>query len=494
MSKTVGKPSAYTPKRIAILIIGLFFMFVFGHICPTWGAVTRLGVKVFGVFLGWTFMIIFGFGLMIPSLLSLLALVLTGAATAGGVISNGFGSSTTMLVVFQMLLIYGFTSTDGDKVMVRYLISRKSLSGHPVRFTLVFLIAITVMSIFMDTGGFLLGFAFITAIGQVVGYDEKSEWHRYMLTSVFVLGMCARNILPTKAGSLLTISSFSGAFAEAGVEVDFTCFMLVNLLSALLFATALALLAKPIFKVDMNPLKNLNVQTLIKEGESIKLNKRQLISLILMVLGFMFPVILMLIPKETALYTTLAGIGQVIFMAFLVAALNIINVDGEPVCSATQAFKNGVHWDVYVAVAAVLQVSAAMTAEDSGISAWLGDTFGLVFNDLSFPVMLAVVVIGGGLLTQFFSNSATIVVAATVVSQFVLVYSNTVNITVFPALVAQACQMGFLTVAGSGFSAILHGYPSMKSQPGWIFKKGALMYLFYFIIAIPIGILFAYIM
>ena len=50
MSKT---KTGYTPKKLVYLFIGIFFMFIFGQVCPTWSTVTEPGVKITGVFLGW---------------------------------------------------------------------------------------------------------------------------------------------------------------------------------------------------------------------------------------------------------------------------------------------------------------------------------------------------------------------------------------------------------------------------------------------------------
>lgn len=96
------------------------------------------------------------------------------------------------------------------EVFVRFLISRPFLSGKPVRFLLVFNLAIALLSVFMDVGGMLLGFAFVNAIAAVLGYEEDTNWKRYMLTVVLLLSQCATNVLPSKGGSLLTIGSFSG--------------------------------------------------------------------------------------------------------------------------------------------------------------------------------------------------------------------------------------------------------------------------------------------
>lgn len=491
MSKT---KTGYTPKKLVYLFIGIFFMFIFGQVCPTWSTVTEPGVKITGVFLGWIFMMITGFGLMIPSLMAMFAMLLTGFYTAADVMSSGFGNNVPMLCVFAMLLIYAFRSTKGDEVIVRYIISRPFLSGHPTRFLLAFNLAITALSVFMDIGGMLLGFAFISTIANIAGYENNTNFRRYMLTTTFILCQCATNVLPSKGGSLLTIGSFSGALTEAGFPLDMACYIIVNLIAVLIFAVVLSLLAKPVFRVDLTPMKTLDVGQLIQSGESIHLDKRQVISSIIMVIGFAFPVIQMFFPADSAAYVWMSNIGQVIFMALLVALLEIIHIKGEPICKATEAFSKGVLWDVYVGIAAVVLLSGAMSNADSGIGDWIGQIFGAAFSDMSFPLLLLVVITLSGIVTQVFSNGATMVLVSSVISQFVIGYAaDGINVAVFPALIAQVCQMGCLTVAGSGFVAILLAEPGMREKPNWIFYGGSIMMIIYLIIAIPVGILGGYI-
>ena len=101
--------------------------------------------------------------------------------------------------------------------------------------------------------------------------------------------------------------------------------------------------------------------------------------------------------------------------------------------------------------------------------------------------MLLVVVALSGAVTQVFSNGATMVIVSSVIAQFAVSYAAAgVNVAVFPALIAQVCQMGCLTPAASGFAA--------QKKPNWVFKSGTLMMLLYLIIAIPVGVLLAYVL
>lgn len=84
------------------LIIGLFLMFGFGHICPTWGGITQVGVMALGIFIGVVFLIVTGYGLVMPSLVGMFALLLTGFYSSNAMIAATTGSAT----VFQLILVY----------------------------------------------------------------------------------------------------------------------------------------------------------------------------------------------------------------------------------------------------------------------------------------------------------------------------------------------------------------------------------------------------
>ena len=89
---------------------------------------------------------------------------------------------------------------------------------------------------------------------------------------------------------------------------------------------------------------------------------------------------------------------------------------------------------------------------------------------------------------------ATMVLVSSVISQFVIDYAASgINVAVFAALIAQVCQLGCLTVAGSAYVALMQAEPGMRERPNWIFFGGSVMMIIYFIIAIPVGILFGYV-
>ena len=92
---TKGKGAIYIKT-----LIGIAFMYFFGLVCPTFGGMSQMGIKILGVFIGLIFMTCVGCDLFSSSLLALLAFVLHGYYKASELISGWIGSGVTFQLIF----------------------------------------------------------------------------------------------------------------------------------------------------------------------------------------------------------------------------------------------------------------------------------------------------------------------------------------------------------------------------------------------------------
>ena len=82
-AEIAAKPAAAAPakkeKNPVVywvgVVAGLFLMFVFGRVCPAWGAVTPMGVNMIGIFIGLLLLITVTGELIWPALAALVATV-----------------------------------------------------------------------------------------------------------------------------------------------------------------------------------------------------------------------------------------------------------------------------------------------------------------------------------------------------------------------------------------------------------------------------------
>lgn len=78
-------------------------------------------------------------GLVWPSLLSMLFLVLAGMGTAKEVVGQGFGSEIVLLIIFFSVFTKWLEDIGLTNTMAKWLLSRKFLVGKPYVFIFMFI-------------------------------------------------------------------------------------------------------------------------------------------------------------------------------------------------------------------------------------------------------------------------------------------------------------------------------------------------------------------
>lgn len=449
-------------------------MFVAGYIIPTWGPVTRMGVQYLCIMVGWIYLSIITGGLLLSSVISLTACVIPGFYTASSIVTTTLGNSITLLMIFIFIMVYIFQQTKTGEFLVRWLLSRKVVNGHPYLFTAFFFLAVIVIgSVIGSFGIILLAIAILTAISEVSGIDRKDDWIRFLLISTVALSGTTEVLYPFKPYSVLYMSIFDTQLNTINTACDGTTWLLTALIMAALSFVALMLLARFVFKFDLSKMKGLDVSILQTE-EFRKMSKKQVVVLISVILTFFYPFFLMLIPKASGVYIFLSGIGQYLFMGFVVCILCLIRVDGEPVAEINDVFKNGTNWQIIFAVGAVIALGGAMAAEDCGVAKWLLSIFQNLFGNMSIVTIVIIVGFLSCLITQFFFNSATAILFLTALAPLaVVLYQNGVNVSVFPALIGTGTLTACLLPCGSGQSAIMLGTDIFAGDgQKWALSKG----------------------
>lgn len=458
-------------------IIALFIMFIAGYIIPPWGPVTRMGVQYLCVMIGWIYMSIVTGGLLLSSVVSLVACVIPGYYTAASIVTTTLGNTIVFLMIFIFIMVYIFQQSKTGEFLVRWLLSRKIVNGHPYLFTAFFFIAVIVIgSVIGSFGIILLAIAILTAITEVSGMEKSHDWIRFLLLSTVALSGTTEVLYPFKPYSVLYMSIFDAQLNTIGAACDGNTWLITSLIMAVLSFVALMFVARFVLKFDLSKMKRMDVSALQTE-EFKKMNKKQIIVLISVILAFFYPFFLMLIPKESGVYTFLNGIGQNLFMGFVVCLLCLIHVDGEPIAEVNDVFKNGTNWQIIFAVGAVIAIGGAMSSDGSGVATWLLSIFQGIFGNMSIVLVIIIVCLLSCIITQFFSNSATAILFLTALAPLaVVLYQNGVNVSVIPALIGTGTLTACLLPSGSGQSAIMLGTDIFAGDgQKWALSKGMIV-------------------
>lgn len=461
-------------SRTIQLILALMFVFVFGHIIPTWSTVTRMGVQFICIMIGWIWLCTIEGSLLMPSVMAMVGCLIPGYFTASSLVAATLGNSITILMIFIFILVYVFQKSKTGDFLVRWLLSRKFINGRPYLFTAMFLVAIIVIgSVIGSFGIILLSIAILYAIVDVTGMERKDNWVRFLLMSAVALSGVTEIMYPFKPYAVLYNSIFDAQLATVGTSVSGSTWVITAVVISVLCFALLMLLARYVFKFDLSKLKALDV-SLLQTEEYKKMSKKQVIVLFTILITFFFPFILQLMPKESAVYAFLNNIGQYFIMAFAVCILCIVRIDGEPICDANDVFKNGTNWGILFGVGAVLAIGGALSSDDCGVSVWLLSIFENLFGGMSPIAIIAIIALLGCVVTQFFSNSATAIIFLTALAPLaVTLYQQGVNVSVFTPIIGIGTLTACLLPSGSGQSAIMLGTDIFEGDgQKWVLTKG----------------------
>lgn len=456
------------------LAIAVFFMFVFGYICPTWADVTRQGVQAIGIFIGGIWLISTGYGLAVPSLMIMFAMILTGYTTGTEVIQSTLGSTTVWQLIVIFVVLFALTETGADRVLARFMISRRSLNHKPILFSIVFLLALTTMGALASAlGSFLFGVSMVNAIAETVGYDNKSQWKKTMILGVVITSSVGGGILPFKGMALMIYNLFLEGIVEAGLQVDQVSYMVAGIVCGILIPILFGLAMKPLFRVDFSKLNDVDVAQICAEGGT-KFSKRQAAAMILFLVGFVYSIVMIWLPESMPGYTIINNIGQGFWFVFVLIIMALIKIDGEPIINVDRSMGKAVNWGIVLAVCAFTAIGGMISDTELGIRTWLGGILENLFGNMPFILFVVILVVITLVCTNVFSNTATAVVIGTIIGPIIIGYgvNDGINVSaVIPALVMTAL-CAFMTMAAGGSAPLFLGDDSMKDDPKWIWKYG----------------------
>lgn len=466
------------------VVVGLFFMFAFGHICPTWSAVTPMGVTVIGIFIGLLLLITTTGELIWPSLAALVAVVVNGYMGGADAIKALLGSTTILQVIVIMVLCAAIRDTGAGQVLAKKLITMKFVQGRPLALTMVLLVGFLFADIFLDSfGGILFGFTVLDSIREMTGYKKNDKYIQAMTVGIYLCGMIGAALIPFTPMTLAITGAFGAAVAEAGIVFSPSFYIISAICVGVCFMIVYSLLIKFVFRCDMSKMADLKVDEIEAfRDTSTKFNSKQIIFLLAFVVGVAYAFVCEFIPQDTALYAFLKPISLPVWFCFVIFVLAMIKIKGEPLMNCVRFFKEGPSWPMILTIGMFMIVGSALSSNDLGVKTWLLELLGPLFSNVPFPVFIFLIVAICAVVTNFFSNMATGVIVSGIVAPFVVVFaSQGFNPSVIAAAIAYSSMFAFMTYAAAGPAPLLLGKEGIENK--FIWTKGLITLVAYIIIA-----------
>ncbi len=465
----------------------IYFLLTFGFHYIPFDGISPFGMSILGVFIGllygWTFI-----GFIWPSMLSIFSLGLCGFFKTP---QDAFASAFSNHLVIFMLLVLVFTSfcekSGINRKMSSWFLSRKCLVGRPWTFTFMVLIGSFVVSFLVDGNAVVfLVWNLLYSIFEETGYRKGERYPAFLCAGVAITAVLSFGCKPWCNVCILAIGALESS-SKGALTLDYLTFMAVTIPLCLLFVVAYFLVMKYIFRPDVSKLMNLSEEYLESMRRELKLNTKEKVAAVALVV-FMA---LMLIPNLMLGNAGALGmLGKFNFLsavAVVLIALCVMRLEGRPILDFDVCARDGIHWNVFWITAAAIPVSAAVSSDAAGITAWLASVMSSSLEGTSVVAFLILFSLIINVATQFTHNVSLVLIAVPIgyqVSQ--MLGLNPVALTVL-VIIAAACA--YATPAASTCAAI------MFSNVEWIgvrtaFKAGSFAVLagllFLFVFGFPV--------
>ena len=444
---------------------------------PAPAPITPYGMKVLGVFLsliyGWTFI-----NLLIPSLFGAVALALVGYGTVDQVFLAMFSNTTVFMMLFGVLCFGAIEQSGAGDWVVAKLLGSKLAKKSPIMVIEVFFFLFWISQ---QIGlSWFIYFALLPMMYKMLlkcGYEKGDKFNVLFLCGCLMMTQVSMSLFAIRGWGLMTAGT---ATALTGVVVSNNSYMFLTVVFTLLMMVTYPIFMK-LCGCDFSKLANVDVEEAF--GSALKgdgkLTQRQVIALgsvgVFVVVITVASLFANAVPILGWINTKIGCLGLMILLWLFVI---LWKVDGEPVMNMRQAAAS-FQWDMLMLIAVALLVSNALTATETGVSAYIGGVLGPIFAGQHPLVFLLVV---GGvtiILTNFSNNIACCFVMLNIMCSM---YNNgfPVNVTAAAFVISvTSVFVAYLTPAASMPGALMHA--AECNTPATLYKMVPLQMLYGFI-------------
>ena len=443
--------------------ICIFFMFIFGIICPPIGSITPLGMKILGIFIG----MLYGWttsGMIWPSLLGMVAFASTG----------------------MMPMTEFFTAVIDEVGLINFIanwfISRKIVAGRPWVFSFILLIGCFVASQINMFVAILVFWGIIYIVADKFGFQKYDGWTTFMVMGVVVASAIGGCVLPYKLVPLAMLGVYR---TVTGGDINFFQYVCFSLPITLLIMVVFVLVGRLIIRPDVKGLKNLSVDFVNKED--LILNKKQKTAFAYLIIFIVLMLAPGALPKTWAIRQFLDQIGIVGIVMLMIVLMFWTYFDGKPLMDFKKMAAQGVGWDIFIIFAMVIPFASIFTNDATGIKQFMLDVLKPLLAGHSPMIFLFLVMLLGVILTNFANNM--VIGAALIPVIYAIGSAMGINIMAAVAVLIIIINLAFVTPAASPGAAMIFANEWVRAKD--IYKMALVFVAVAFIITVFAGIFWA---
>lgn len=475
MSKaSITKQDIIWYLHVAVILV---LMFGFPHL-PPFGALTPAGMQVVGIFLG----LMYGWSMVSiiwPSLLGFLALAFSEVSSMKEMMAASFSNDTFMFLIFVFAFLTIIEESGVSQFFASWTISRKILQGRPWLFSYVLLVSCYFVSSFISVFAAIFVFwSIIYSVAQRAEYKPYSPYPTIMIMGVIVVAGMSTITLPFKGGAVFLVNAYN---AMSGLTIDFAKYIAYTIPVTVFLLGIYILACRFILRIDISALKE-KIDPSLVDAKDLNLDRYQktvLFFLVLMLFMLMGPTIL---PKDFILTQVLRELGMTGTMMVLVIITLILRFNHKPFMDFNRCAAKNVKWDTLIIVAVIIPVATLMSAESTGIKAFLANLISPLLAGHSPLFFIILLIAAAGIFTNICNNG----VVALILISVLLSVGEDLGLAPTPIAITimLIVQMAMVTPAASPFAAILFGNTEWI-RPTDVYKYGSIL-----LICLLIGMVF----
>ncbi|MCU6760738.1 Na(+)/dicarboxylate symporter [uncultured Roseburia sp.] len=438
------------------LIIGIVIWFAL----PPTNGLTEIGVRVVAILIPvlylwlttnthWTCFLALGL------------LVMTQAMTANEVWAGSMGHFVVITVIAYMVLNVCLKETGVINKIAIWFVTRKFVQGRPYAFMAMFFASNVIIGLFMDNLSLAVIYIGIAgALCEQIGVKKGDPFYTCIFTGV-MWGNVILSIASPIAHALPNII-MGLAESQLGISISYGQWLAVGVPFAVLTYLAIMLVVL-IWRPDTSAFKNFNVEEVRKNDPP--LDARGKFAAFMFILVIIFVLAPSILKDVAPFFAYLNGIGVVIPALLAICVLAIVRMGGKPVLDVPGALRQ-VPLPAVIFAGTVSVFATPLSAENTGISVWLGNIFSFVEGMSPFAIVV-ILMIFAIIMTNFLSNTVTMVLFFNI-GVVVLANGNT-NMAVFTIIIALAASMASLTPSAAVPSPLFFGpgHVTMKNTLKW---------------------------
>lgn len=447
---------------IAMIIIMIIFTLL-----PPFGNVTEYGMTVIGIFIatiyGWIFL-----DLTIASVISIVALCVSGSMTANEVMTAGFGNYIVAMCIVFLFIAAAVQQLDIGGIIIDWMMSLKISVGRPWIKAGCFIFAFYFVSILtISNVAIVMAIPFFYSLMKRSGMKPHSPFCHILFGGVAFACFAGDAALPFKQAPLLYFSCLEAA----GITVDpgryifafpFICVMLIMYI----------LVCKYIFRIDASCMKNLDKS---RNEKLVSLSDRQKAFLGFLAALLIFMLLPGILPQNWNITVYINRLGTTGIPFLFMALMLLVQVEDAPLLDIPRLAKD-FQWPVIIMLANFMPLSNLMSSDAVGLKQTIATVFGPSLSAMS-PLFFTLVVVSLAVLATNFLNNG--VVFMLFISAVALMADSLpgVNILAVSYLIGLGATMCYALPSGNMMMAYMYSFKDLINVKEFALRNTATIIL-----------------